>query len=508
MIENVTPFPADDNDRTLLDNVHPKDWINPKPASCYNLVVIGAGTAGLVAAAGAAGLGAKVALVERRYLGGDCLNAGCVPSKGLIRAGRAVSDVRISGQFGVKTAGEISVDFRKAMERMRRVRAGISPHDSAQRFSSELGVDVFFGEAGFSGADSIVVAGASLRFKKAAICTGTRPSVPAVPGMEASGYLTNESVFSLTHLPLRLAIIGGGPIGCELGQSFSRLGSKVTLIQRAGQLLIREDPDAAEIVRTALERDGVDIRLNAFAARIAANGAEKTVFVEQAGKTEQIRVDRILAASGRTPNVEGLDLEKAGISYDGRAGVKVNDFLRTSNPRVFAAGDVCSSYRYTHAADAMARIVIANSLFMGRQRVSRLVIPWCTYTDPEIAHTGMYESEARDKGVDVFTLTVPLSDVDRAVIDAETEGFARIHIKRGSDRILGATIVARHAGEMINEITLAITAGAGLSTVAKTVHPYPTQAEAVKKAADQYNKTRLTPFIKKVLTAWMKLLRR
>ncbi len=502
------PFSADDNDHTLLDNVHPKDWINPKPAPCYNLVVIGAGTAGLVTAAGAAGLGAKVAFIERRFLGGDCLNAGCVPSKGLIRAGRAVSDVRTAGQFGVNIAGEISVDFRKAMERMRRARAGISVHDSVQRFNRELGVDVFFGEARFSGRDTIDVAGTSLHFKKAAICTGTRPLVPTVPGIEALDYLTNETVFSLADLPERLAIIGGGPIGCELGQTFSRLGSKVILIQRPAQLLTREDADTAEIVRKALEKDRVDIRLNAFAARVAVSGAEKIVFIEQAGKTDEVRVDRILAASGRTPNVEGLDLEKAGIAYDTRAGVKVNDCLRTSNPRVYAAGDVCSAYRYTHVADAMARIVIANALFMGRQRASRLIIPWCTYTDPEVAHTGLYESEARDRDMDVFTLTVPLSDVDRAVLDGETEGFARLHIKRGSDRILGATIVARHAGEMINEITLAINAGAGLSTIAKTVHPYPTQAEAVKKAADQYNKTRLTPFIKKVLTAWMKLRRR
>jgi pyruvate/2-oxoglutarate dehydrogenase complex dihydrolipoamide dehydrogenase (E3) component len=501
---NPLILPQDENNTTLVKNVHPPGWVNPAPAPCYNLVVIGAGTAGLVAAAGAAGLGAKVALIERHLLGGDCLNVGCVPSKGIIRASRAAHDARAAEQFGVRCGKEISIDFGKAMERMRRIRAGISAHDSAERFSKELGVDVFFGDGKFTGRDSIEVAGKHLRFKKAAICTGARAAAPPITGIAETGYLTNENVFWLTELPRRLAVIGGGPIGCELAQTFARMGSQVAILQRGGHVLPREDADAAEFVHKTLTRDGVALQLRAKILKVKKRGAEKIVFLEEDGRTAELAVDEILVGAGRAPNVEGLDLEKAGIAYDPRDGVKVNDRLQTSNPRVFAAGDICFPYKFTHTADALARIVIANALFMGRQQTSALVIPWCTYTDPEVAHVGMNEKEAKDKGIDVLTLTIPLSDVDRALLDGEAEGFARVHLKKGSDRILGATIVARHAGEMVNELSLAITAGLGLSAIGKTIHPYPTQAEAIKKLADAYNRTRLTPVVKKILTAWLK----
>jgi pyruvate/2-oxoglutarate dehydrogenase complex dihydrolipoamide dehydrogenase (E3) component len=469
----------------------------------YNLVVIGAGTAGLVTAAGAAGLGAKVALIERYLLGGDCLNVGCVPSKGIIRAGRALYDIRSAKEFGIDTGAGYSVDFGKAMERMRRIRAGISAHDSAGRFSKELGVDVFFGEGKFVGPDSIEAGGKLLRFKKAAICTGARAAAPAVPGIEETGYFTNETVFGLTELPRRLAVIGGGPIGCELAQTFARLGSRVTILQRGGHVLPREDADAAGIIHRALERDGVSLRLRAKLLKAGTREKEKVVTMEEDGGRTELVVDEILAGVGRAPNVEGLDLEKAGVAYDPSSGVQVNERLRTTNPRVYAAGDICFPYKFTHAADAMARILIANALFAGRQKTSALVIPWCTYTDPEVAHAGMYEREARDKGIEVLTLTTPLADVDRAVLDGETEGFARVHLRKGTDTILGATIVARHAGEMIGELALAMTAGLGMSAIGRTIHPYPTQAEAVKKLADAYNRTRLTPFVKKILNAWL-----
>jgi pyruvate/2-oxoglutarate dehydrogenase complex dihydrolipoamide dehydrogenase (E3) component len=504
-VEGESPILPDDTyNRTLTEYVHPPAWQNPEPAACYNLVVIGAGTAGLVTAAGAAGLGAKVALVERYLMGGDCLNVGCVPSKGIIRASRAVHDVKIAETFGVSCGKDVSVDFGKAMERMRRIRAGISVHDSAERFSRELGVDVFFGEAKFIGPDAIEVKGKRLRFKRAAICTGARAATPPVLGITEAGYLTNESVFSLTELPKRLAVIGGGPIGCELAQTFVRMGSRVTVMDRGGQLLPREDADAAEIVRKSLERDGAAVRLRTKVLQAEKKGGEKLIAIEEGGKRDELSVEEILVGVGRAPNVEGLDLEKAGITYDPREGVRVNDLLQTSNPRVYAAGDICSSYKFTHTADAMARIVIANALFKARQKVSALVIPWCTYTDPEVAHVGMNEKDAREKGMDVQTLTVPLSDVDRAHLDGETEGFARIHLKKGGDRILGATIVARHAGEMISEILLAMTAGLGLSVVGRTIHPYPTQAEAIKKLADAYNRKRLTPFVKKLFTTWLR----
>ncbi|HSB33894.1 MAG TPA: mercuric reductase [Nitrospirota bacterium] len=496
-------LPEDENNKTLVANVHPSEWKNPEPASRYNLVVIGAGTAGLVTAAGAAGLGAKVALIEQHLLGGDCLNVGCVPSKGIIRAARAVHDVRVSEEFGVHGTGGAAIDFGKAMERMRRIRAGISFHDSAKRFSEELGVDVFIGRGRFTGPDSIDVDGNRLRFAKAAVCTGARAAAPSIPGIEEAGYLTNENVFWLTELPRRLAVIGGGPIGCELAQAFTRMGSEVTLFQRGGQVLPREDADAAEFVRRSLLRDGVTLRLRMKSLAVRKKGKEKIVILEEVGRTVEIAVNEILAGVGRAPNVEGLDLEKAGIVYDPREGVAVNDHLRTSNPRVYAAGDVCSSFKFTHAADAMARIVIANTLFQARQKASALVIPWCTYTDPEVAHVGTYEKDAKAAGHDVLTLTVPLADVDRALLDGEAEGFARVHLKKGTDKILGATIVARHAGEMINELSLAMTAGLGLSAIGRTIHPYPTQAEAVRKLADAYNRTRITPFVKKLFSAWL-----
>jgi pyruvate/2-oxoglutarate dehydrogenase complex dihydrolipoamide dehydrogenase (E3) component len=497
-------LPPDENNKTLVGNVHPPEWKNPEPASRYNLVVIGAGTAGLVTAAGAAGLGAKVALIERHLIGGDCLNVGCVPSKGIIRAARAAYDVRVSGEFGVSCGKELSVDFGKAMERMRRIRAGISFHDSADRFSRELGVDVFIGQGRFTRPDSVDVEGKRLRFAKAAICTGARAAAPPFPGIEETGYLTNENVFWLTELPKRLVVIGGGPIGCELAQTFARLGSGVTILESAAHVLSREDADAAQIVQDAIIRDGVKLCLNAKILSVSRRGAEKVISVEQEGMKLDLIADEILVGIGRAPNVDGLGLEAAGIDYDKRLGVKVNERLQTSNPRVYAAGDICFPYKFTHTADALARIVIANALFKARQKTSTLVVPWCTYTDPEVAHVGMYEKDAKGKGIDVFTLTVPLADVDRALIDGEAEGFARVHLKKGTGKILGATIVARHAGEMINELSLAMTAGMGLSAIGKTIHPYPTQAEAIKKLADAYNRTRLTPFVKKLFMVWLK----
>ena len=502
-------LPLTDNNKMLLANVHPSDWVNPEPAPNYNLVVIGAGTAGLVTAAGAAGLGAKVALIERKLMGGDCLNVGCVPSKGIIRAARAMHDVNTAGEYCIAGGERLTIDFPAAMERMRRIRAEISPHDSARRFKEDLGVDVFFGEGHFTGPDTIEVGRESLRFKRAAICTGARAAPSPIPGMENTGYLTNETVFSLTELPSRLAVIGAGPIGSELAQTFARLGSKVTVLGHLNNhILPREDRDAAEIVQRAFIREGIDLLLPAKILRAATKNGEKVITVEKEGQMLDVAVDEILVGIGRIPNVEGLNLEAAGVVYDSASGVKVNELLQTSNHRVYAAGDICFPYKFTHTADALARILIANALFMGRQKSSALVVPWCTYTDPEVAHVGMYEKEAMEKKLEVLTLTIPLADVDRALLDGETEGFARVHLRKGTDKILGATIVARHAGEMINELSLAMTAGLGLSAIGRTIHPYPTQAEAIKKLADAYNRTRLTPFVRNLLGAWLKFTRR
>jgi pyruvate/2-oxoglutarate dehydrogenase complex dihydrolipoamide dehydrogenase (E3) component len=316
--------------------------------------------------------------------------------------------------------------------------------------------------------------------------------------------LTNETVFSLTKLPRRLAVIGGGPVGCELSQAFARLGSEVALLASREQLLPREDRDAARIVENALDQDGVRLWLGTKITQAARRGTEKVISFEQTGRRQDLVVDEILVGIGRAPNLEGLGLDAAGVAYDAKLGVSVNERLQTSNRRIYAAGDICSTHKFTHTADALARILIANALFMGRQKSSALVIPWCTYTDPEVAHVGMYEQEAQKNGVAVTTLTVPLGDVDRALIDGEINGFARVHLQKGTDKILGATVVARHAGEMINELTLAMSAGLGLSAIGRTIHPYPTQAEAIRKLADAYNRTRLTPFVKKVLGGWLR----
>jgi pyruvate/2-oxoglutarate dehydrogenase complex dihydrolipoamide dehydrogenase (E3) component len=493
--------PLDGHNRRLLAEVHPPDWINPTPAPRYNLVVLGAGTAGLVTAAGAAGLGAKVALVEKKLMGGDCLNVGCVPSKALLRAARAAADVRSAGEYGVRAPPGVTVDFLAVMERMRRLRAQISPHDSARRFQ-ELGVDVFLGEGRFTAPDTIEVAGQSLRFKKAVIATGGRPAAPPIPGLAGAGYLTNESVFSLTELPRRLAVIGAGPIGCELSQAFARFGSEVFLIEALHGILPKEDADAAEIVKQALFRDGIKLMCCGKELRVSKTTNGKRLTVASHDEHYDLTVDEILVGAGRAPNVEGLGLEAAGVAYD-KSGVKVNDRLRTSNRHVYAAGDVCSRYQFTHAADALARIVIQNALFLGRARASALTMPWCTYTDPEVAHVGLYEHEAQEQGIPVQTFVQKMEEVDRAILDGETEGYVKVHVRKGKEQILGATMVARHAGEMISELTLAIVGRLGLKTLARTIHPYPTQAEAIKKVADAYNRTRLTPFVQWLFRKWL-----
>ncbi len=494
--------PDDEHNAMLVRNTHPPDWENPAPASMYNLVVVGAGTAGLISAAGAAGLGARVALVEKHLLGGDCLNYGCVPSKALIRAARAAADVRDAVKFGVRVPQGTSVDFPAVMERMRRLRAEISPHDSAARFR-DMGVDVFLGEGRFTGRNTLSVAGQTLRFRKAVIATGASAVELPLPGLAEAGYLTNETLFGLTELPRRLVVIGAGPIGCEMAQAFARFGSRVSLLEAGSGILPREDRDAAARVERAFEQDGVDLCFGCRITRIEGTVTHKNVHLQHDGKNKEIQADAILLGIGRKPNVDHLGLDAAGVAYDVRAGVSVDDRLRTTNPKIYAAGDVCSRYRFTHAADAMARIVLRGALFFGRGKVSALTIPWCTYTSPEIAHVGMYDHEAKERGIATETFMQELSDVDRAVLDGETGGFVKVLTRAGSDKILGATIVAEHAGEMISELTLAIVGGIGLGRIANVIHPYPTQAEAIKRIADAYNRTKLTPRVKALFERWL-----
>ena len=501
-VNHLPPLqPRDPHNLELERNVRPPDWVNPKPTDRYNLVVIGAGTAGLVASAGAAGLGAKVALIERAWMGGDCLNVGCVPSKAIISSARVAAAVRRAGEFGVEVGDDIRVNFAAAMERMRRLRAEISPHDSAARFR-DLGIDVFLGQGSFLDGQSVEVAGQTLRFKKAVIATGARASAPPIPGLAGVPYLTNESVFSLTERPARLGIIGAGPIGCEMAQTFARLGVEVHLVEAAHGVLPREDPEASGIVRESLLRDGVNLLCCGKQMRISKTERGARFQAESHDRAFDQEVDRILVAVGRAPNVEGLNLEQAGVAV-AKNGVRVDDRLRTTNPNIFAAGDICSAYQFTHAADFMARIVIQNALFLGRAKASALTIPWCTYTSPELAHVGWSADAARAHGIETDTFTQPLSGVDRAILEGEPEGMVRIHVAKGTDRIVGGTIVAAHAGEMIGEIALAMTHGLGLKKIASTIHPYPTQAEAIRKVGDLYNRTRLTPRVKAVMAKWL-----
>ena len=508
--KTVTVLPDNEHNRILVNNTHPPDWINPEPSGRYNLVVVGAGTAGLISAVIGASLGAKVALIERHLMGGDCLNVGCVPSKGLIRASRIWAELKNSTNFGVNILKDgVRFDFGAALEQMYKSRAHISQNDSAKRYS-KMGVDVFMGEGHFTSSQTMEVGGKTLKFVKAVICTGARAAGSQIPGLDEVGYLTNETVFELVTLPPRLAIIGAGPIGCELAQAFARFGSQVTVFERECRVLPREDPDAARIVDQAMVHDGVQFICDATIKEVVKHGSEKVFHYTKPSGGGELVVDEILVAIGRKPNVEGLNLAKVGVEYDPK-GVKVNTRLQTTNPRIFAAGDISSvPFKFTHMAEALAQIVVQNALFphplgLGYASTDSLVIPWATYTEPEIAHVGMYEADARTRGIDVDTFTFNLDEIDRAILDGKTEGFARVHVKKGTDKILGATIVASHAGDLISEITVAMKGGLGLGSLGGTIHPYPTQAEIIKRVANTWRKTTFTTGKKKFLAklfAW------
>ena len=499
-----------DDDR-LRSHVRPPDWPNPTPKRLYDLVVIGGGTAGLVCAAGAAGLGARVALIERARLGGDCLNTGCVPSKALLRSARVVGEARAGGRVGV--AAESHVHFAAVMARMRARRADIAPHDSASRLAA-LGIDVFFGQASFTGRAAVRVdpvesqpadeaqAPSSLRaeltFRRAVVATGSRPAIPAIAGLADVPFLTNETIFELQEQPADLVVLGGGPIGCELSQAFARLGTRVTLLEHSAQLLPHEDEDAAAVVAAALAGDGVDVRLRTGVTSVhRADGGIRIV-----ADGGEVIASRLLVATGRAANVDGLQLQVAGVVADAD-GIRVSDRMRTANRRIYASGDVASKYKFTHAADALSRIVLQNALFFGRKRASALVVPWCTFTDPEVAHVGIHSREAVDGAA---TVTIPLREVDRAIVDDEIEGFVRIHHRRG--RISGATVVAPAAGEMIGAIAYAMQNGHTLDRLAGIVFPYPTRSLALRQAGDAYRRTKLTAGARTVLKYYFRLGRR
>ena len=499
--QRIALTPDDELNRRLIQAVHPPDWVNPRPRGTYDLVVIGAGTAGLVAASGAVGLGGRVALVERHLMGGDCLNTGCVPSKALIRSARVAAQARIAARWGVR-ADSVSVDFAAVMERMRRLRAQIAPVDGAARFRS-MGVDVFLGTGRFVARRAIDVDGARLRFVRAVIATGARAVVPPIPGLSEAGYLTSETIFGLTELPARLVVIGGGAIGCELAQCFARFGARVTLVEARDALLPAEDADAGRVLADSMSEDGVEVLTGAEVTRI---DADRAVQVRVRGQARAVPADAILVATGREPSIDALDLDAAGVAHDAR-GVRVDARMRTSNRRVYAAGDVASPQQYTHAADAMARLVLRNALFFGRQRAADVLIPRVVFTDPEDAAVGLTPARAEAAGMAITTFEVALADVDRSVIDGETDGFVRVHVRRGTDAIVGATIVAPHAGELIGALGLAMSRGLGLAAFGGALHPYPTVALALRQVSDKYLRTRLTPRLARIL-AWLLALRR
>lgn len=509
-MEHVTYFQGyrpdetalDDANRRLVANVHPADWKNPSPTGRYNLVVIGGGSAGMVAAIGAAGLGAKVALIENHYLGGDCLNVGCVPSKTVIRSSKVLGEIARAPSLGVQV-GEVTVNFQDVMARMRRVRADLSEHDSVHRVT-KLGIDMYLGAARFTGRNTVEIDGQTLQFSKAVIATGSRPASPPIPGLAETGHLTNEKVWDLTSLPPRLAVIGAGPIGAELAQAFRRFGSEVTIFDVVPRLLGREDEEAAAVIRRVFEQEGIGLALGAEIEAVTRSEGGKQITYKLGGTAHNLVVDEILVAAGRLPNLETLNLEAAGVQYNKR-GVEVDDTLRSSNPDVYAAGDVATRFQFTHTADATARIVLQNALFPGtKKKVSDLVMPWATYTDPEVAHVGMYDWEAEKAGIKVDTFVHALAETDRGRADGDDEGFVKVHVKQGTDKILGATIVGRHAGELISEVTVAMTGGLGLRHLSTVIHPYPTEAEAIRKVADAYNRTRLTPTVARLFKMWFR----
>jgi len=531
-------WPMDSYNTTLLDHVHPPEWCDPKASnedgsSTYDLVCIGAGVGGLITASGAAGVGAKVAMIEQNLLGGDCLNVGCVPSKAIIHSANMAHSVKgdtkrleEAGVFVDPNA--VRIDFEKVMERVRKVRAQISHHDSAERYTG-LGVEVYIGRAVFSSERSVVVNGRTLNFKKAVIATGGYPTLIAMNGLKELHensfstdpnepkpvVMTNETFFNMTRQPKKMGVIGAGVIGMELAQAMQRLGTEVVVFGRSGKVLPKEDEDMTEVVKQQMIKDGVSFRLSIAEYKgIELNGnvldngypEMKMTVIEKGGENETTHVfDALLVAAGRRPNVTGMDLELAKVEYDTKTGLIVNDKLQTTNQRIYGVGDCCSQFKFTHAADFMARAVIRNALFFGKGKMSNLLIPYATFTSPEIASVGMYGKDLDELGIQYRVFEKHFKDNDRAVCDDKTEGFIRFRVDAKTDAILGCSVVGEGAGNMIGEVTLAMDSGTGLGAVANVIHPYPTTSEVVRQSGDLYNKTKLTNTVKALLRGIVKI---
>jgi pyruvate/2-oxoglutarate dehydrogenase complex dihydrolipoamide dehydrogenase (E3) component/uncharacterized membrane protein YdjX (TVP38/TMEM64 family) len=462
-----------------------------------NVVVIGAGSAGLVTSYIAAAVRAKVTLVERHRMGGDCLNTGCVPSKALIRSAKFLSHVKRAKEFGIRSASA-DFDFAEVMERVQSVVKAIEPHDSVERYTG-LGVDVVAGTARITGPWTVEVAKADgtkqvLATRNIVIAAGARPFVPPIPGLAEAKPLTSDNVWELRALPRRLVVLGGGPIGCELAQAFARFGAKVTQVEMLPRLMIREDPEVSELVRRSFEADGVEVLVNHKAKEVLVHGGEKLLVVESGGAERRIAFDEILVAVGRVANTEGYGLEELGIAVTKGRTVEVNEFLETAYPNILACGDVAGPYQFTHTASHMAWYAAVNALF-GRFRKFRVdysVIPWATFTEPEVARVGLNEQEAKEKGIAHQVVTYGIDDLDRAIADGEARGFVKVLVKPGSDAVLGATIVGEHAGDLVTEFVSAMRHGIGLNKVLGTIHIYPTLAEANKYAAGAWKRSTVT----------------
>ncbi|MGH8296347.1 MAG: FAD-dependent oxidoreductase, partial [Steroidobacteraceae bacterium] len=474
--------PASGLDEEYRRLVFPPGYRNPEPAKRYNLVVIGAGPAGLVTSMAAVSLGARVALIERHAMGGDCLNVGCVPSKTLLAAAAA------------------GHPFPVVMERVRAVRARIARHDSVERYS-RAGVDVFLCEARFESPRAVRAGETLLRTRKTVIATGARPFIPPVPGLAELAPLTNESVFDLRAQPRRLAILGAGPAGCELAQAFAQLGSRVDLIDIAAQVLPHEEPEAARLVADALERNGVALHLASEVRSASVGSGGKTL---QLAGGRRIEADELLVAAGRRRNVEKLDLDRAGVRLGARSAIEVDARLRTSHRDIYAAGDVCSQYQFTHAADAHARMVVRNALFHGRARADRLIIPRCIYTKPEVARVGASARDLQRAGARFNRYRVGWEELDRSLTDDAADGYAELLTAARSGRILGATLVGKDAGEQLAPVVLLMTLGLGLGNLGPFVVAYPTRSQYLRRLADAHTRMRLTPRIAGALKWWLR----
>jgi dihydrolipoamide dehydrogenase len=463
------------------------NWSRPK-AFDYNVVVIGAGSGGLVAAYIAAAVKARVALIERGKMGGDCLNTGCVPSKALIRSAKMLAYARRAGEFGLRSKG-VEVDFPAVMARVHKVIADVAPHDSAERYTA-LGVECLHGEARITSPWTVEVDGRQLTTRSIIVATGARPFVPPIPGLDRIDYLTSDNLWALQELPGRLVVLGGGPIGCELAQAFARLGAQVIQVEMQPRLLGREDPEVSDDIRQRFEQEGIRVMTGHAAKEVRVEDSRKVLVCLQGSESVEVEFDAILVAVGRQPTITGFGLEELGVAVSPRGAVEVDPFLRTNFPNIFAVGDVAGPYQFTHTAAHQAWYATVNALFGGVKsfRVDYATIPWCTFTDPEVARVGLSEEEAKQQKIPYEVTRYGLDDLDRAIADSSAHGWIKVLSRPGSDKILGVTIVGPHAGDLLAEWVLAMKHGLGLNRLLGTIHTYPTLAESAKMAAGTWKR--------------------